>query len=69
MQHPGDLPPRGGVGRLNPLSHPAGYLNDLSRVVEWISAPGVREVNITLNLTESLYEVIIGATPFPQLAL
>ncbi len=58
MQHSGaSLIRRGTVSRLNPLSHPVGYINDLSRVFQWISAPGVRGVNVTVNLTNSLYEV------------
>ena len=57
-QHPGgNLIPRGTVGRLNSLSHAAGYLNDFSGLVDWVSSPGVRNVNITINLTNSLYEV------------
>ena len=57
-QHPGaGLTPRGNVARLNGLSHPVGYINDLSRVFQWVSAPGVRSVNVTVNLTNSLYEV------------
>ncbi len=56
-QHPGNLPSRGEVERTNSLSHPAGDSNDLSRLTQWISAPGVAGVNITLNLTNSLYEV------------
>lgn len=58
MQHSGGaFIPRGVVERLNSLSHPVGYINDLSRVFQWISAPGVNSVNITVNLTNSLYEV------------
>jgi hypothetical protein len=45
------------VDRLNSLSYPAGYLNDLNRAFQWISTPGVNSVNITITLTNSLYEV------------
>lgn len=58
IQHQeGDLTPRGSVGRLNSLSHPVGHINDLSSVFEWISSPGLRNINVTINLTTSLYEV------------
>lgn len=60
----GDLVLRGTVGRLNSQSHPVGHINDLSSVFEWISSPGVRNVNVTINLTTSLYEVSASLTEY-----
>lgn len=60
IQHTGaELISRGAVDRINPLAHPPGFINDLSISVGngWISSPGDRQANITLNLTNSLYEV------------
>lgn len=52
-----NLTPRGTVRRVNSLSRNTGFLNDLSGSNEWISSPGVRNVEVTINLTRSLYEV------------
>lgn len=54
-----DLISRGASDRINPLAHPPGFINDLSITNNngWISSPGDRQANITLNLTNSLYEV------------
>ena len=58
MQHTApNLTPRGTVSRLNSLSRNTGYVNDLSGTNQWISSPGVRNVAVTINLTQSLYEV------------
>lgn len=48
---------RGSVRRINTLAHPAGFINDFGTQNGWISAAGEREVNITVVLTDSLYEV------------
>lgn len=60
IQHDGgDLTNRGSSDRINPNAHPPGFVNDL-RIDQdngWISSPGDRHVNITLTLTNSLYEV------------
>ena len=60
IQHDGgDLTSRGAVDRINPLAHPPGFINDLNigESNGWISSPGDRQANITLNLTNSFYEV------------
>ena len=60
IQHDGgDLVSRGASDRINPLAHPPGFINDLNIGDSngWISSPGDRQVNITLNLTNSIYEV------------
>lgn len=58
IQHAGrDLVSRGSAQRINPLAHPPGFINDFGTSNGWISSLGDREVNITLHLTNSLYEV------------
>lgn len=60
IQHTGgELISRGVSDRINPLAHPPGFINDLSIADDnsWISSPGDHQANITLNLTNSLYEV------------
>ena len=59
IQHDGDLLSRGAADRINPLAHPPGFINDLNVGVGngWISSPGDRQASITLNLTNSFYEV------------
>ena len=58
LQHTGGgLTNRGVTDRINSLAHPAGFINDLASSDGWISTPGVPEVNVTLTLTNSLYEV------------
>lgn len=60
IQHTGaNLISRGTSDRINPLAHPPGFVNDLSITNNngWISSPGDQQANITLNLTNSLYEV------------
>ena len=54
VQHP---PNQGRVDRINPLAHPPSFANDFSTSQRWISATGDRNVNITFQLTNSLYEV------------
>ena len=60
IQHSGgSLINRGASDRINPLAHPPGFINDLN-VADgngWITSPGGHQANITLNLTNSLYEV------------
>jgi len=59
IQHPGgNLVSRGTARRINSLAHPPGFINDFGTFNGWISAPGDRQVNITLHLTNSLYELI-----------
>lgn len=54
-----DLIDRGHENRINPLAHPPGFINDFGTDSSngWISAPGDRQANITITLTNSLYEV------------
>ena len=57
IQHIGGSINRGSVGRINPNAHPPGYINDFGAANGWISAPNEREVNVSVVLTNSLYEV------------
>ncbi len=57
IQHTGDLTNRGFIGRLNTFAHPPGFLNDFGATTAWISVPGEQTAAITVNLTQSLYEV------------
>ena len=65
----GNLIPRGAVSRINSLAHPAGFINDFGTFNGWISAPGDRNVNITLLLTGYLYEVSVSACGCQYIAL
>lgn len=59
IQHAGtDL---GTVERVNPLAHPPGFINDFGTGADdgWISAPGDRQANVTITLSNSLYEVSV----------
>ena len=55
-QHPMATISRGIVSRLNSFSKPVGYVNDQTSR-NWVSSPGISNVQITINLTQSLYEV------------
>ena len=54
VQHP---PNQGRIDRINPQAHPPSFANDFGTNQGWISAAGDRNVNITFQLTNSLYEV------------
>ena len=57
LQH-STLTPRTPMARINPLAHPPGFINDFSTTSGWISALGVRNASVTIQLTDSLYEII-----------
>ena len=65
VQHP---PNQGRIARINSQAHPPSFANDFGTSQGWISAAGERNINITFQLTNSLYEVNILHV-FPSLKL